>query len=258
MYSVYIDADSELANRSGDDFYLSLEIEPILSKLTSPERQPHILSKRESDSYCELTHWNAIRSDVTAAVTQLINTTDGDNLRKFTLRSPRWYADPDGLEYLPPTALLAFLHHDLNSCGAETADGYLIGFINSTYNDFRERYELFYRGIACGGMLDVLEKLRMTREFWAFEGSSPGVQIEGINLFDRTDIAHSLFSPITERVYYGPIGSAGELLDAHTQSNFDPEILWGEQDCIDNLSLVRNLSVTEDGTALVPTSAAPG
>ena len=256
MYSIYVEADGEWADRSGDDFCLSVDIEPILSKLTSPQRKLEIPSKQGSEGYCELTHWNAIRSDMIAAVDQLVASTDGDSLRRFTLRSPRWYADPDGLEYLPPSALLAFLHHDLNSCGADKADGYLIGFINSTYNDFRDRYELFYRGIACGGMLDVLENLRMTREFWAFEGSSPGVQIEGINLFDRTDIAHSLFSPITERVYYGPIGSAGELLDVHTHSSFDPEILWGEQDSIDNLSLVRNLCVTDGGTALVPTTAA--
>lgn len=258
MYTVYVEADGEWAERSGDDFLLSVDIEPILSKMTSPQRKPEIPSKQGSESYCELTHWNAIRSEVTAALAQLVNTTYGDSLRRFTLWSPRWNSDPDGLEYLPTRALLTFLKHDLDECGADTAERYLIGFINSTYNSYFERYELYMGGLASGDMVGVLEELRANIEFWSFEGTMPSVQFEAVSADNGPEIVSSLFSPITKRLYFGPVGANSEFLEACTSSDFLPEILWGEQDCIDDLSLVRNLRVTEDGTALVPTSVAPG
>lgn len=61
-----------------------------------------------------------------------------------------------------PSALCEAFRSDLNRCGATTADGYLIAFLDGEHEPTSDVFRLHWHGVAAGEMIHVLDNLRET------------------------------------------------------------------------------------------------
>jgi hypothetical protein len=85
---------------------------------------------------------------------------------RFITIIPRdWQCDVDTLRYADPTQLLNALRSQLIRCGAKGADGFLFVSIDVAYDLRHHVYQLHVHGIAAGGMLKAVQKLKDVPRF---------------------------------------------------------------------------------------------
>ena len=94
----------------------------------------------------------------------------------FTVVRQVWHRGFDNLDTLDPIKLKATFRQGLYREGATEADGWLFAALDGEFDPPTQGYQLHLHGVVCGGMIDVLDRLRPRTAYlpWQANGPVPG------------------------------------------------------------------------------------
>ena len=245
---------SKIVSRCRDNGYETPPQKPSLSLLPLPPVQYLVTPLYEGFDDTEHSKWRDIRAKVLGVAWRLLDETMKFDPRPFTLRSRWWSIDPDGLELMLPRDMLNYLSLDINEVADGVPLGYLLGFLHCEFDQDKERFQFFVRGIACGDMVDAVDGLRHIKKFWSGDGEQPSVHIKE-PITDIRATVEGLFHPHCSTTYHGPTDNDGNRLDdAHFQDQyFTNSLVWLPDDTVEEICFGNNLRLSDDMTHLVPT-----
>ena len=93
----------------------------------------------------------------------------------FTVVSKHWHYRPADLMAQDAKRYLQAVRSDLNRCGAQSAKGCLIAFIDLAFEPGRQLFVIHLHGLATGGMIKVLNRLRGRPKYKTVRKEIPGV-----------------------------------------------------------------------------------
>lgn len=151
---------------------------------------------------------------------------------------------------------MKLLRTRLNRAGAADADGWLVAFLHGEFEPTSGRYVLHFHGFAAGGMVDVLERLRGTRDApgWLYGGRLNRSRKPITNLAYVLGYGFKAFWPC-KRI--GPVGDDGKIKRNRFVARI-PEpyhsqyLIWLDQQSVADMTLLMKLQVTRSG--LQPTN----
>jgi hypothetical protein len=94
----------------------------------------------------------------------------------FSAVRQEWHRASEDLNTLDPVALKAAFRQDLYRVGAAEADGWLFAALDGEFDPPKQSYQSHLHGVASGGMIDVLDRLRTRPGYlpWRDNGVIPG------------------------------------------------------------------------------------
>lgn len=94
----------------------------------------------------------------------------------FTIVRRAWHRVADDLDTLDPVDLKVAFRQHLYRMGAAEADGWLFAALDGEFDENTQSFQPHLHGVACGEMIDVLDRLRPLRSFdpWVAHGPVPG------------------------------------------------------------------------------------
>lgn len=180
-----------------------------------------------------------------------------NEVSSFTAIPRGWSFSPGTLETADPQKLLSRLRSQLNRAGAKDADGFLIAHLHGECEPQDRRYQLHAHGIAAGGMIAVLDRLRATPSY-----TSDGLVRGRMHISRKPlrDIPYPLGYPF--KSYWpcrriGMVGGEG-LIKRQRGHHRIPEpyhsqvLLWLDRWSASDLTLLMNLRVGRDGFVASP------
>ena len=189
---------------------------------------------------------------------QLVDSTS-DNVSTFTVIKRGWEFFPQSLETADPRELLAELRSDLNRRGASDASGWLIAWIHGEYDCSNDLYRLHVHGVASGGMVDVVDRLREGRNYVSLKGAGDGVTRRVVlSRKSLTDLPYPLtycLKPYWPKKHVGEEGAPGEG-KRNRQHLRIPEpyhtevLLWLDRWTLADITLLVGIGVGKDGFRL--------
>ena len=178
----------------------------------------------------------------------------------FTAIPRGWEFTPEQLNDVSPIALMEEFRSALNRDGAAEADGYLAAFLHGEFEPNRQVYQLHLHGLAAGSMIEVLERLKQRA---SYKSTRPTNSAEAETVRQRLSISRKPLTNLPGRVTYciqsfWPARRIGSVDDQGTvkrgrQKRRIPEpfhtqvLLWLDKWNLENISVLRNLSVTKNG-----------
>lgn len=175
----------------------------------------------------------------------------------FTAIPRGWSFTPGTLETADPRKLLARLRSQLNRAGAKDADGFLIAHLHGEFEPQSRIYQLHVHGIAAGGMIAAIDRLRTTPSY-----TSDGLVRGRMHISRKPlkDIPYPLGYPFKSYWPCRRIGRVGRegLIKRQRGHHRIPEpyhsqvLLWLDRWSVSDLTLLMNLRVGRDGFVASP------
>lgn len=170
----------------------------------------------------------------------------------FTAIPRGWSFSPETLETADPSKLLARFRSQLNRAGAKEADGFLIAHLHGEFDPQDRVFKIHAHGIAAGGMIAVIDRLRTTPSYASDELVRVRMHIRRKPL---KDIPYPLGYPFKSYWPCRRIGAVGDegLIKRQRRHGRIPEpyhsqvLLWLDRWSASDLTLLMNLRVGRDG-----------
>ena len=159
------------------------------------------------------------------------------------------------LNHFGADGLKAALRSDLNRCGAKDADGFLFAALHGEFEPTEEVYRLHWHLLISGGMIEVVDRLRDRPKYRSRNGDGEAVR-QRVRIGRKS--LEQLPRPLTYLLqswwpsrWIGHVGD-GEVKRQRQRTRI-PEphhsenLVWLDQQRIDDLVLLRRLRVTNAG-----------
>lgn len=178
--------------------------------------------------------------------------------RLFTVIPRGWQFRPDELGDANPAKLMAGFRSDLNRCGAVSATGFVVAFVHGEYDPGQNIYQLHMHGLADGGMLPALNRMRSRPKYKNGQRGSG----ETLRVTQRVKIGKKAITDVPLAMAYmvqnswpsrwsGELGS-GKVVRQRLKYRI-PEpyhtqvLLWLDQWTLNNISMLFHIRVTNTG-----------
>jgi hypothetical protein len=188
----------------------------------------------------------------------------------FTLLSRAWIFTPEQLQKVNARKLIAGVRQDLIRAGAAKAKGVLILFLHGEFEPESGLFVLHFHGVALGGMIDVVDRLRKRRKYKPAPRGKDGRPAIRTPVRIRRKPLTSLPEPLTYILKpYWPAKRIGAV-DGSDQDKRNrrhgriPEpyhseaLLWLDRWALSDISLMIGIYVDQNGFKLRRNSDASG
>ena len=174
-------------------------------------------------------------------------------LKVITLLPKAWEISPTDLQRAEPSKMLGQLRSSLVRAGASESNGFLIGFMHGEYESGRSVIPLHLHGLAGGGLIDVVGRLRQLGGFKKRDRVTRPVMRSMLNDPPR-QISYLLKSYWPAR-RIGPVGDDRDIkrerVTRRIPEPFHTEyLLWLDRYEVGDLALLMGCKWTTDGLVL--------
>ncbi|WP_408587698.1 hypothetical protein [Novosphingobium sp.] len=119
-----------------------------------------LTSEESSGSLASSADMRNHRIKVCGHIWQLISKVKTHKVRSFTIIPASWEYQADRLAEADPVAMIKALRAALYGRAAGQASGWLIAFVHSEHDPIGDVFRFHVHGIAYGGMIEVVDRLR--------------------------------------------------------------------------------------------------
>lgn len=216
-------------------------------------------SGRTYDTLASSTYMRGLRINIAGAIWQLIDEVGAENVRPVTIIPATWEFWPWVLEEIDPAKFMKALRSAFHSRGAAVANGWFIGFIHGEFDPISDVFRLHVHGFAYGGMVEVVDRLRMlpnySTQFYLPDGElNPVYRRVMIGRKPLTNVPHAVTYALQS---YWPsraliIRDDGKRIRARQKQRIEEPyhsqvLLWLDRWRIEDLTLMIGLRVTGNG-----------
>lgn len=202
----------------------------------------------------------ARRIRVSGHLWKLLASSDPVKAATFTVIPQGWTFRSDELDQQNPSQLIEAFRVDLNRAGAAHADGWLAAFLHGEHEPQGERYQLHLHGVATGGMIDVLERLRKRPKYASSRSQfdpGDGAVCQRLRISQKplTDLPRPLTYLLQSwwpSRWIGTVGDDGIVKRSRRRSRIaEPAhsqyLLWLHRWALSDITLLMKLRVTRAG-----------
>jgi len=171
-----------------------------------------------------------------------------------TIVPPQWRFPSQKLHKVEAKKLKAQLRSALNRCDAKEATGWLFCWLHGEFDPVTSCFILHFHGVACGGMIDVVDRLRKSGFMGGPEGDTWVYRPLFIQRKLTTDLSYLLSYQV--KSYWPACGILDEL-ETHTKRRalksriLNPHasrmLLWIHHSRPTDICLLMHLRVTKSG-----------
>lgn len=209
--------------------------------------------KRAPKSLASSLYMRRQRIRVLGHLWKLVSEQRLNRISRIDLVPRGWVFQPRQLKRVDPGKLLGALKTDLYRCGAAKSDGLAFIVLHGEFDPEAEVYQLHVHGLATGGMIDVIDKLRKRRKYRTGDGVKNRVEISRkkiTNLAYRLTYllksywpSRSIFKVDGERRRVRKTRRAPEPFHTHY-------LLWLDKHSLNDITLLIHVSAGKDGLVI--------
>jgi hypothetical protein len=134
-----------------------------------------MLRERTAESLASKVYMRQRRKHVAIGLLDFFTRWPPRRLASFTIVSKHWHVAPENLMALNVRQMLRALRSDLNRCGAKSASGCLIAFVDLEFEPKRKLFVVHVHGLVTEQMIDVLYRLRTRPKYQTVRREMRGV-----------------------------------------------------------------------------------
>lgn len=167
----------------------------LAKKLKRLEKR--LLSDEAPKSLASSRYMRGVRLRICGHLWKMFETKQPKSLRFFTLIPRNWEIAAGHLQDFCPVRALRNFRRILNLYGANTAKGFFYAAIHGSFDPISKKYQLHLHGLASGKMVEVLERLRQTKNL-----ISTKRDLETENVRQRVSVSRKRIDNLPRTVSY--------------------------------------------------------